>query len=713
MICNGIYVAWAITSAILLAWAITMTALYLKERGHGEDSHHGGFPDLFTLELSAPSVGMEARPSEGRVLLHLEEVYWHGHARITQDGVSQHLRKITRDTIVGTLNETLASKLYGVQAVLYEVPSPESSIDPATVHLNFSVAFLSEVQPSENITHLSLELYLSDEERISGQFYPQKSVVEHLKRPFVVQFVLPISDFPDMIACVKDSNECSAGWTSLYDPAHARMEDEALCSPRVIRYKPTDYNPDPQAIGVALLRTGITLLGMIPGASIPAALLGIAVSLSNAFMSSKTGAEQKWEEIRKYVEKYVAREIKEAVDDIKIRELQNAMVGIAEVVSDYYAYPNGTDAKGRSFYAVKAAMANWYGFFTDVSNPVGSLPFIIPYGTSYLSWRLQEILAYEEINGEPLTQETRDHLVESLKAAVEKLQAMPTSIIKSALEVRKKQIRFEKKNGIFHCSDRKRPWPPWTKECGNIKLLDDATGWTSKAYFFAHESEDDPYYHYVHTVLYNMAIKKATFLLQLSLEDYMDAASFWSGLVPNTTYTAVNATNIYQTGLVGNLESKKAYIDEQEQGGNLTRLKAWSNGEFLDGLQLWFHNASQGVHGHTFDEGDLPSETLENLHEDYIDKVCGVVRVNTACSTQSSIRGVHIANNATKITPGSMVVDQYFEGWTFDYDVSATISPAYLCGLKLGLFGPSSSLEHIDVLDLTFCRNTTRLIASA
>lgn len=700
-----VHVVWGVICALILAWAVTLTTLYAHERGKDGKESSQVPTDVLSLELLGPSVGLEILPDEGHLQLHLEQVGWHGLARAGHNGISMGARKLTRDTILRLLNKTLSSDEGAIQAVLYELPSEPGNSEPVTVHYNFSVLSLSSDAGIQGHAKVSLEVHFSDEVGISENMAQAEARLERLERPCMIQFYIAAHDHPEVLACIQDLSNCSPGWTMDYNTQSTLLGEQPLCSPRVKRWKEGRV-PDPETVGLALLMSGISYLGLIPGAAIPVTMLRIAINLSTALMSSKDmSAKDKWEEIRVYVEKYVAGEIRDAIDNEKIRQLRNAMVGIGEDVRDYYVYPNGTTAKGRTFYSVKTAMASWFGFFTDESNPVGGLTFIIPYGTSYLSWRLQEILSYEEINGEPLPQETYNELVTILKESVAKLQAMPPKILEHALELRKQQIRFEEKRGIFHCKDV--PSPPWSKKCGNIKLIDEGTGWASKAYFFANDR--DEHYHFVDTVLYDMVLRKAVFNLKVKLEDFVDAASLWSLLVPNNTNTPENATVVYHTGRVGNLENKKEYYNEYAEGGNLTRLKAWSSGTFLDGLELWFDGLSRGAYGHTFDEGELPSQELDNLGEDYIDKVCGVARVNTLCSTQSSLRGVHIANNGSKVLVGSMLVDQAYEGWTFDYDLSATVSPTYLCGMKLGLFGPTPDLEHVDVMDLTFCRNTTRV----
>jgi len=694
-----VHLAWGITCTLLLAWAVTLTALYAKEKGEQNGSEPKAPAPLLFLELTGGSVGIDIRPREGRLILHLEEIMWHGLAKAKQDGVTQGGRKIRSDVILELLNQTLPMYPGGLPAVLFEIPSNAGSRDPASVHFNFTVLSLSS-PPMEGVAGVSLELLVQEEDKESGILYESEARVEHLQRPAVIEFYLPTGKQPQLMACIEDIRECAEGWTAVYDPNNSRLEAGISCTPRYRRYKDKQWNPDETAVAMALISSSISLLGMIPGIGMGPGLARIALGLTTAFMKSKTTAEDKWNEVRGYVEKYVAAEIKEVVDNAKLRDLQNALGGISEMVSDYYLYPNGSIAKGRTYYAVKAAMASWFGFFTDQSNPAGGLPYFIPYGTTYLSWRLQEILSYEEINGEPLSPELYNSLVESFKESMHRLQATPAAIRSQLLALRKQKIQFEIKTGFFHCDYIPIPWKI---TCGNIKVIDDGTGWTSKAHFFREENDDDKEYYYAHTLLYDLAVRLATFNLQVSLDDYLDASRLWSLLVPNNSLVVENTTQIYHTGLLGNLQKGDEFIMEDYLGGNLTKLKVFDDGHFLRGIQVWFDGESKGYHGQTSEHPKLTSQELLVNGGDYVDKVCGV-------ASGSAIDSIKLWRNLTTAEAGQMIRQEIIEDWFYDIDTTATLQPTYMCGMRLGLFYIRKDAPlGIDTIDLTFCKTSVKV----
>jgi len=688
---------WGIAFVLLLVWAVTLTALYAQERkkNDNESTFHG--EESLSLELQVPSLALETRPKERRVFLHLEKIEWHGLVRIRQDGRSKLARKIQRDWIVDMINNTLVGGRGTVPIALYEVPSLGGQAEPATVHSNFTIVSVLERLNQEDGAELSVELLMQQPPGGNLQEYTAIKT-DRLDRPSTVEFYIRGEHFPQLLSCLEDVHLCAPMLTRPTRPP-LLLGDPKRCTPR-LRYDDDSFPLDSDAIGRQAFSTALGLLSMIPAAGKVAKAIDVTTKLIFVFTKKKESQDDKWVKMRKYVEKYVAAEVAHAIDLLKINNLENAMTGISRSIESYYLYENGTEAKAIAFQSVKSNMEAWYGFFTSKTNPLGSFVHFIAFGNMYLSWRLQEILSYEDIYGTPLSPQSREAWVNDLEATVKDLQSVVPAIQSQALALRKQAIRFEKKTGYFHCE---RPPLPWKVTCGNIKVIDDSTGWRSKAYFYQKDSEEDEKYHFAHTLLYNLAVRLATFNLQLKLDDYLDASDWWSFMVPDNPFQAENVTQIYHTGLIGNLRPKAEYIDENyTTGSNLTRLSIFSNGFWkeLDGLQLWFDGKTRGSHGPVTSYSQVQEMAVTD--KDPLDKLCGIYEA-------SSFTSLKFSNNNTFVGFGDMQLGDFYEGWFFDFDTSATLQKTSVCGMRLGLFGRTKETESVDTMNIAFCKQASKV----
>lgn len=687
---------WGIACTLLLAWALTLTALYAQERGKQDSSNALNAGESLSLELKASTLALEMRPKEVRVLLHLEAIEWYGLARTRRQGTSTQARKIQRDWIIDTLNETLVAAPGGVDLALYELPSRTGRTEPATVHQNYTVLAILPRRKQEDDVNITLELLIQQPPQGGGDEYSEVEI-ERLQRPSIVEFYLNSEKHPQLLSCLSDFHDCAPQGLATFHPP-LTLAGSGRCTPRFGQHDDS-YPLDNDAIARQAFSTGLGLLSLLPVVGKGAKAIDVTTKLLFLFMKKKDSQDDKWAKMRKYVEKYVAAEVAHAVNQLKIRELENAMTGISRTMESYFIYENGTNAKAMAFRSVKTAMEAWYGFFVDKTNPIGSFVHFIPYGNMYLAWRMQEIVTYEEIYGEPLTPQLFKGLVDDLESTVVEMQSVAPAIRSRALEVRKGQIYFEKKTGFFHCDIKPLPWK---KDCGNIKVIDEGSGWRSKPYFFKKQSESDEKYHYAHTLLYDLAVRLATFNLQLKLDDFLDASDWWSFMVPDNPYEAVNTTQIYGTGLIGNLWPKAEYIDENHaNGGNLTKLGIYTtNGHDLEGIQLWFAGKSKGPHGTL--TAYQQSQEIRTMPRDPLDKVCGI-------SEASTFKSLEFSNNATSIGFGEFILNDFYEGWFFDFDASPTLQRTSLCGMKLGLFGRTESSEHVDTMDIAFCKEAKKV----
>lgn len=683
---------------LLLVWAVTFTALYAQERKKNDNDSTLRSEESLTLELQVPSLALETRPKERRVFLHLEEVEWHGLVRIRQDGRSKLARKIQRDWIADMINSTLAGGKETVPIALCEVPSPGGHDEPATVHSNLTIVSVSRGINQENRANLSLELLIHQAPEGNLQDYAEVET-DRLERPSTVEFYIRGEDFPQLLSCLEDVHQCAPLLTTPTAPP-LLMGGPQGCTPR-LRYDDDSFPLDKDAIGRQAFSTALGLLSLLPVVGKAAKAIDVTTKLLFVFTKKKESQDDKWVKMRKYVEKYVAAEVAHAIDQLKISNLENAMTGISRSIDSFYLYENGTEAKAIAFQSVKSNMEAWYGFFTDKANPLGSFVHFIAYGNMYLSWRLQEILSYEDIYGTPLSPQSREAWVNDLESTVKDLQSVVPAIQSQALAMRKQAIRFEKKTGYFHCDYTPLPWKV---TCGNIKVIDDRTGWRSQAYFYRKDSEDDENYHFAHTLLYDLAVRLAIFNLQLKLDDYLDAANWWSFIVPDNPFEAVNVTQIYRTGLIGNLRPKAEYIDENfATGSNLTQLSIFSSGysgrEF-DGLQLWFDGRTQGPHG-TLTSYSKTQE-IAVTDKDPLDKLCGIYEPPWFTSLK-------LSTNNTSVEFGDMQLSGLHEGWFFDFDTSAALQKTSVCGMRVGLYGRTKDTESVDTMDIAFCKQAKKV----
>lgn len=688
---------WGIAFVLVLIWAVTLTALYAQERkkNDNESTFHG--EESLSLELQVPSLALETRPKERRVFLHLEKIEWHGLVRIRQDGRSKLARKVQRDWIADMINGTLAGGKGTVPIALCEVPSLGGHAEPATVHSNFTIVSAFRSLNQEDGANLSLELLIHQSPEENLEDYAEVRT-DRLERPSTLEFYIRGEDFPQLLSCLEDVHQCAPLLKSPTRPPFL-VGGPKRCTPR-LRYDDDSFPLDKDAIGRQAFSTALGLLSLLPGVGKVAKAIDVTTKLLFLFTKKKESQDDKWVKMRKYVEKYVAAEVAHAIDLLKINNLENAMTGISRSIESYYLYENGTEAKAIAFQSVKSNMEAWYGFFTDKANPLGSFVHFIAYGNMYLSWRLQEILSYEDIYGTPLSPQSREAWVSDLESTVKDLQSVVPVIQSQALALRKQAIRFEKKTKIWDCDYIP---PPWKVTCGNIRVIDDGTGWRSQAYFYRKDSEEDEKYHFAHTVLYNLAVRLATFNLQLKLDDYLDASNWWSIMVPDNPFEAVNVTQVYHTGEIGNPWPKEEYIDENyATGSNLTQLSIFSHGYVKEAwaLQLWFDGKTRGPNGAVTDYSQ--AQEMGVTEEEPLDKICGTFEASVFTSLKFS-------TNSTHVGFGDMQLGDYYEGWFFDFDTSATLQKTSVCGMRLGLWGREKWTESVDAMDIAFCKQARKV----